>query len=279
MPREDGESGVPSLSELVDKPAFDHATPSAPNEPKPEPVKEPVAKESKDDPDKRFAGVLRETLEEREKRQKAERERDQYKSAWEQHQRKLQAEEANDPAPDMFKDPDGYNAWVERQLDKRAQAIASKHVEPLQQKVSDYALRLSAMQTKASIGDERWAKLNDWISKLDPKDQQWLQTQPDPYGAAYAEYRRVTTFERLGSDDLDTYEQKLREKIKAELMAQSAPVADDFDDEEPSFAPKPAPTPRSFAGQRSAGGTRVNEYSGPKPLSQIVAEKQPRGRR
>lgn len=234
-------------------------------EPKPKKVK------AKDEDDARFKGILNETLNEREKRQKAEAERDQYKNAWEQHQRKLQAEQENDPAPDMFKDPKGYNAWVERQLDRRAKAIAAQHVTPLKDQLSDYSLRVSEMAAEKALGTDRWNALNDWIERQPPQFKAWAMQQPDPYAAAYQHYRQVTTFERLGQDDLDTYDKKQREKWEAEYKAkqQAQPTFDEPDDEP---ATPQTRMPASFASKPSTS-ERTSPQAGPKPLGQILKDK------
>ena len=233
------------------------------------PEPRPKKGKAKDDDDKRFVGLLNETLSEREKRQRAEAERDQYRIAWEQHQRKLAAEQDRDPAPDMFKDPNAYNAWVERQLDKRAKAIASEHVTPLKGQLADYALRVSEMTAEKALGEKRWNALNDWIEGQSPQFKQWAMSQPDPYAAAYQHYRQASTFDRLGNDDLDTF----LEKQKAEWMKANAPAPGQAFDEPAAPPLQTRAMPASFAAKSSTGGDRTSPAAGPTPLGQILKDK------
>ena len=268
------EERAPIVADYTDSLDREEAHEEARERPEPKPRKEKG--KAKDEDDARFRGILNETLAEREKRQKLEAELGQYKAWAAEQQRKIAAEADRDPAPDMFKDPKAYNAWVERQLDKRAKAIASQHVTPLKDQLSDYALRVSEMQAEKALGPERWNKLNDWIEKQDPRFKQWAMSQADPYAAAYQHYRQATTFERLGSDDIDTYEQKLREKLEAEYKAKLAAAQqtfDESDDEQDDAPPAKTPMPSSFAGRRSAGERSSSAPVGPKPLGEILKNK------
>jgi hypothetical protein len=264
------------LTEIVDKPKLAE-TPAVVDRPeRPPPERKPKA----DKPAVPEGYVpLREVLDERERRQKIEAERDRYQRAWEDHQRKLAAEQDKDPAPDMFRDPNAYNEWVDRQLNKRAEAIARQHVEPLIGQVTQAQLALSELRIEKQIGPDRYQKLNDWITAQGEQFRAWCLGQSDPYAAAYQQWRQRTTFERLGEDDLDTYEQKLREKIMAELKGPVDPPDAEFDDDRPP--PKQTQAPRSFAAARSADPNRdasTGRFTGPRPLGEILRE-QPKTRK
>lgn len=275
------------LSEIVDKPRLaDPPSKAVTDEPRAEP-KPKREKVEKPDDEARFRGLLNETLGEREKRQAAERERDQYKQAWAEHQRKLAADQEHDPAPDQFRDPKAYNAWVERQMDKRAESYAQRHIAPLQEQVRDAHFNLSMMRAKEHLGVEKFGKMEEWIQAQwkDPRGaqvMQWCLDQPDPYHAAYQQYRQRTTFERLGNDDLDTYEQKLRDKILAELKGPIDP-SNGIDEDDADFdTPKPRQAaPRSFASSRSSDPSRDQggRFAGPRPLGELVKEKDQRRKR
>lgn len=268
------EPAAPVVADYTDNLDREEAHEQAREEVKPEPKAQKKPK-PRDDDDARFRGILNETLSEREKRQAAERERDQLRTALAEHQRRIQAEQERDPPPDMFKDPAAYNAWMERQLDRRAQAVAARHVSPLQERLADASLRVSEMQARAALGEKRWNGLNDWIEKQDQRFKDWAMSQPDPYAAAYSEYRRVTTFERLGSDDLETYEEKLRAQIKAEMEAERQRAVQTFDEPEADEDAPPVrkPMPHSFAAKPSAGERTSSGAGGVKPLGQILKEK------
>lgn len=267
------------LSEIVDKPRLQtDVSPvvDAPRQAAPVERPERKAKAEKPDDDARFRGLLNETLSEREKRQAIERERDQYKRAWEEHQRKLAADQERDPAPDMFRDPQAYNAWVERQVSKRAEAIANQRVSPLQSRLSQQTQMLSAMSVKGRIGDEKWGKLNEWIAQQPPQFHDWCLDQDDPYGTALEQYRQRTTFERLGDKDIDTL---IEEEVAKRLAAKAGPIdppEDDLDEDERDYDAPRRPAPKSFAGARSADPTRDTQgrFTGPRPLGELVAERQ-----
>lgn len=266
------------LSEIVDKPKLAEA-PAIVDTPEPRQKREPKP-EAKPDDEARFRGLLNETLSEREKRQAAERERDQYRNAWTEHQRRLAAEADKDPAPDMFKDPKAYEAWTDRQIRKQAEAIAKQQVQPIMAQVSEQTFVLSEMRAEKALGPERWARLNEWIKQQNPEFHSWAATQPDPYWAAYEQYRQRTTFERLGNDDLETYEAKLRAKILAEMKGPIDPPDDDDFDHNP--APQQSRNaPRSFAASRDAKPDRDQggRFTGPKPLGELVREKDQRKKR
>lgn len=284
---EEGQGAQPSLQEIIDKKPIADFTEDAGRE-----QAHQQAREEREKPPERQkrevkAEVppgyvpLRETLDERERRQAAERERDQYKRAWEDHQRKLQDEQNNDPAPDMFKNPDAYNSWVERQLDRRAKAIAQQHVQPLQQELYSSRLTLSELRAKNALG-ERFAPFNEWLAKQPDDFKDWAESQADPYGAAWQQYRTRTTFERLGNDDLDAFLEKQKQAWLAE-QRQPARIAEQSDEEEDFDEPQQsrARMPRTFAAGRSAEPTTAGRaaHAGPKPLGEILKERPARSQR
>lgn len=56
----------------------------------------------------------------------------------------------DDPRPDMYVDPDGYTAWVERRAELRAQAIVEKKLAELQPRLDQQeAFRLSVSERQA----------------------------------------------------------------------------------------------------------------------------------
>lgn len=259
------------LSDIVDKPRL-QTDASRIADPAPE-RKERRPKEAKPVVPEGYV-PLREVLDTRDRAKKAEEDRDRYRAWIEDQQRKLAAEQDKDPAPDMFKDPAGYNAWSERQIEKRATAIAEKRFAPLRDQVSDQALMISEMQARNTLG-ERWTPFNKWLSEQPQEFKDWAMSHDDPYGVAYGQYRQRTTFEKLGSDDLDTY---LEKQKKAWLAEQRVPAgaAEPEDDLENDQEPPPKQTPRSFAAGRSAE-PKGERFAGPKPLGAIL-DKSPKRR-
>lgn len=272
----DGALESTPLETIVDTPKLTETTPSV-VEDKPEPRQKREPKPDKPVIPEGYV-PLREVLDTRDRAKKAEEDRDRYKTAWDEHQRKLAAEADKDPAPDMFKDPRAYNAWVDRQVNKRAEAIAKQQVAPIMEQVSAQTLRLSEMAAEKHLGAERWARLNEWIGKQDEGFRAWAMSQPDPYWAAYEQFRQRTTFEKLGNDDLETYEQKLRAQIMAELKGPVDPREPAFEDDDPT--PQQS-APRSFANGRNADPTKDkgSKFAGPKPLGELLAAKPQQNKR
>jgi hypothetical protein len=270
------------LSEIVDKPRLQTDTSPAVDPPRQAaPVEKPERK-SKVDDETRIRGLIRETIEERDKRQALERERDQYKRAWEEHQRTLSAK-TKAPVPDMFRDPQAYTAYVEQMTLENARQIAEERSAPLVEKVTRLELQLSERSASQHLGPEKWKKLNDWIEQQGEQFKNWAISQPDPYFAAYEQYRQRTTFERLGNDDIDTLiEKEVAKRLAAQRGPIDAPDGDIEEDDADFDAPKPKPAaPKSFASSRSADPARDpgGRFTGPKPLGAILAEKSPNRRK
>lgn len=266
------------LSEIVDKPRLQTDVSPVVDAPRQAaPVERP---ERKPKAHKERTVPLAEHIDQRislQEKLRTEKERaDRLEATWAEHQRKLAADQERDPAPDMFRDPQAYNAWVERQVIKRAEAIANQRVSPLQQRLSYQTQVLSATTVKGRIGEEKWAKLNEWIAQQPPQFHNWCLDQEDPYGSALEQYRQRTTFERLGDKDIDTL---IEEEVAKRLAAKAGPIdppEDDLDEDERDYDAPRQRAPKSFAGARSADPTRdtSGRFTGPRPLGELVAERQ-----
>jgi hypothetical protein len=271
------------LSEIVDKPRISEPPAKAiTDEPRPEPRQRKSEKPAIPE----GYVPLREVLDERDRRKQFEEKAQRYEQAWNEHQRRLAAEQDKDPAPDMFRDPNAYNQWVERQVAKRGERLLEERLTPLQQQLRDTTFELSMERTQRDLGPEKFGQLEQWITQQwndqnGARVMQWCLNQPDPYRAVYAQYHQRTTLERLGQDDLDTYEKKLREKILAELRGPIDAPDSDIEEDDADFDSRKPPAPKSFASSRSADPARDpgGRFTGPKPLGAILAEKSPNRRK
>jgi len=268
------------LSEIVDKPRLsDPPAKAITDEPRPEPRQRREKTEKPAIPEGYVP--LREVLDTRDRAKKAEEEAARYRTWIEDQQRRLAVEQDKDPAPDQFRDPQAYTAWVERQISKRAEGIAKRQFEPMRAQTEAMQLRLSEMTAKDHLGPDKWTKLNAWIESQPQQFKDWAMSQPDPYFAAYDQYRQRTTFERLGNDDIDTLiEKEVAKRLAAQRGPIDAPDGDIEEDDADFDAPKP-PAPKSFASSRSADPSRDQggRFTGPKPLGAILAEKSPNRRK
>ena len=266
------------LSEIVDKPRLQTDTSPAVDPPRQAaPVERPERKPKAEKPDEdvRFKAMLRETLEEREKRQAMERKLADYERVFAEHQRTLSAK-TKAPPPDMFRDPDKYTAYIQEAIREEAEKIANQRVTPLQERLSYQTQVMSAERVKNRVGDEKWNKLNEWIAQQPPQFHNWCLDQEDPYGSALAQYHQRTTLERVGDKDIDTL---IEEEVAKRLAAKAGPIDppdDDLDEDERDYDAPRQRAPKSFAGARSADPTRdtAGRFTGPRPLGELVAERQ-----
>lgn len=154
--------------------------------------------------------------------------------------------------PDPVDDPQGYHEYVVGQV--RAEQSRFQ---------LETKLNLSERFAVQQHGRESFEECQAWLSTK-PELADWCVMQADPWGAAFAQYQRERIAEEIG-DDPKAYEQRLREKIMAELQAaQGAPPSTSPASMTATRATPPAPA--SMA--RSAGTARdANGRFAPTPLS------------
>ena len=155
-------------------------------------------------------------LDEREKRQKYERELEDLRQ-WRQQQ------EAKQPKPDFFDNPEAALSQVQQATQQ--QIIASK----LQQ-----SKFFAEREYGADLVQEAYAYFDQH-----PQQSHALLNEPSPFHAAVEYYKRQKAMQEIGADP-EAYKAKLRAELEAEL-ASKAPQ-------------KPAAPPRSLASAPSAGG-------------------------
>jgi hypothetical protein len=194
-----------------------------------EPATPPVAQEA----DKGVPLVA--LLDEREKRHQAAREADELRR--ELAALKAQAQPKAKPI-DVLEDPEGF---------------ARQQQQMLQQAILDDRLERSRYMAVEKHGE---AKINEVISFFNdpqhaPKTHEF-KFHPDPVGAAIRYYEEQQELTRLRSEGgLSAYETKLREQIRAELLA-----------EVQSGGPKPATPPPSLASAASSGAAKAPPVNG-----------------
>lgn len=152
----------------------------------------------------------------------------------ERQERELQAQ-----APDIFADPVAYRDWMREQ----ARADAQRQIEPLMQQLREINLRNSELNARVSLGPDRWNALNDWIRKQPREWHKDIAQEWDPYAAAWEDYTRASTFERLGDKSLDEFVEAEVARRLQERGAAAAPIAP----EQP--APRRQEQPRAPNGQ------------------------------
>ena len=199
--------------------------PESKGDPAPEPeTATPAVSEPKED---RFA-PLSALLDERDKRQAAQRQA-------EELQRKLaqfEAQQAAPQAPDFYEDPEGrinQALWNER-------------------------LNTSELVARNTHGDAKVDEAREAFlaaAQKNPALQMELRGSRHPYDFVVSWHKRTRALSEIG-DDPDAYRAKLQEEIRQQVLAEFAQA-------QPQ---KPAAPPPSLASAASAGGAQTETQSG-----------------
>lgn len=193
----------------------------------PEPVESPVQQ-----------APLTALLDEREKRQEAQRkaeEADRRIAEMQAHLRQLQQPEQE--APDWDLDP---------------QAAAQHQRMTVEQQFQARLMQMSKFQAEREFGPET---VNEAVAYFDkhPAASQQFKNHPSPFHAAVEFYERQKVAEEIGTDP-EGYKTKLREELMAELraeMTQNAPQTS-----------KPTAPPPSVASAPAAGREAIAQGGG-----------------
>lgn len=121
--------------------------------------------------------------------------------------------------------------------DERTQAVQQQ----LMQAAVAHKVNLSRQYAERQYGPEFVQQVTDFFNdpRHAPMSHQFLRTE-DPFGAAVEYFNAAQALREIGPDP-KAYEQKLRERIKAEMLAELPPT-------------KPKAPPRSMASAPAAGG-------------------------
>jgi hypothetical protein len=216
-------AGAP-VEEPVVTPAEPEPTPEA--KPQPEesanPLVPPVV-EAKPDPG--FVPITS-MLDEREKRQKLEAELAQLRASQQQPQ--------PEPVPNMFEDPEGFQAYQQQFANQTAINVK---------------LDLSEDMARQAHGDELVDQARDWaLQRFQsiPGFQAHVLGQRNPYGFVVQEYRKAQIADQITPEDLAQFQ--AWKTAQAQIQTPAPPTA-----AAPPNSPRSVP-PRSLASAPSAGG-------------------------
>ena len=158
-------------------------------------------------------------LDERDKRQNAQREAAELR-AWREAQERRR--EAEVQAPNILDDPDGYHQWVQQEFG----ALNQRFEQTLDARLAQQRIGLSMRAWKKELGAEQFKSLHEWTATMPPGWVAWAEAQDDPFGAAFDEFdkhrkaERAKEFEaKLSGKDLDAY---IAEQVEARLAAAQA---------------------------------------------------------
>jgi len=167
--------------------------------------------------------------------------------------------------PSVFDDEEGYTRHLTRNVDDivfdRVLAMSDYNAK---REFQDFA---EVMGTEGSGQDEVHTK---WVGLIqrDPALYDKFRTHPHPVAFAYQELKRRALLDEIGEDP-KAYKARIRAELEAELRGQ--PGAQPAAVQAPA---KPEPiVPQTLAGQPSKAARSAPEWSGPKPLDDILAAK------
>ena len=178
-------------------------------------------------------------LDEREKRQKFERELEEYKRKYEEVTRKP-------PQPlDPLADPEAF----ERQLNERIERVRW-----------DAITNASLVAATRHHGPEKVKAAEEWLQQelqSNPAIWQAIQRQPDPYDFVVSQHQRTLRMAKLGDEDPEAFAQKWAEANGYVKAGQAQAVGGASPSQQPTL-PRP-----SLASAPSAGGKAPNVPVGP----------------
>lgn len=198
-------------------------------------------------------GLLAAKQAEKAKRQAAEKERDDFAAQLKALRDELHASKQQEPkeppkpAPDIWEDTQGWqNHFGGQVVDAATQQAAYQN-----------KLSTSEFYARKNIEgfDNEWENLNQWLTE-NPAIAQQAAADYDPWGFAWRQYDNQRQLKELGATDVASLEQKLREKILAELQEQTPA--------------EPQKVPPTLSTKRSVGSRSGPAWTGPTPLGDLI---------
>lgn len=177
--------------------------------------------------------------------------------AFQGQQRPQQAQPPQE-APAIWDNPDGF-------VDHRVSQALQGQVDPIREAIM-FNSRLTAEayhKPEAVRAAEDAFNEAARTGQIDPREHARINSSPNPFHAAVLWHKQTSALSQIGSDP-DAYRERVRAELLAEMQGQTAPFARP----QPNGAPPAMPS--SFAAGRSAGPRATPQWSGPKPLSEIM---------
>ena len=179
-------------------------------------------------------------LDEREKRQKFERELEEYKRKFEEATRKP-------PQPlDPLADPEAF----ERQLNERIERVRW-----------DAITNASLVAAVRHHGQEKVKAAEEWLQQelqQNPALWQSIQRQPDPYDFVVSQHQRTLRLQKIGDEDPEAWAQKWAEANGYQKVTPQPQAAGGAGPSSQPTLPRP-----SLASAPSAGGRTPSTPTGP----------------
>lgn len=214
--------------------------------PEAQPEHEP-APETKDEPEKGWS--YHAYKDEKDKRQALETELGTMRRQLHDFQ---QRQAAPVDVPDFYDDPAGF---------------MGQQIARMEQARLDDRLNMSEAIARRTLGDDVVSKAQEWAlaaGRADPALGARIVNSADPYGEAVHLYQQASAMQEMGGDPV-TWQQRERERIKAEILAEMQATN--------PGNPQPKPVMPTPAGTVRNVGTRSGPaWSGPRPIGEILGD-------
>jgi hypothetical protein len=216
-----------------------------------EPPKEPTPPSEDDDLAGKETIPVKQALDERRKRQDAEKRTKELEDeiAKLRTQPQQQQQQPQQQRPDPYSDPDGAAAWDRAQADER-----------------DFELRCELTRdTWMDLKSDYEQKEAAFLEEVDknPALRLSLRQSSNPAKFAYEQGSKLLLQREIG-DDASAYRERIREEVRAEIEAEAQQQTT------PQAKPKPR-VPQSLAKETSAPVASKDEsWDGPTPLDKVL---------
>lgn len=256
---EELQQGEGEVQGAVETPAPEAASPAPSSDAAPAQPQAPAAPPT---PPQDHLAPVKALLDERDRRQAAEREAAQLK-AWRAEQER-KAREAAAQAPNVLDDPEGYHAYWQN----RYNALERGFQQRLEQTAFTNKMNLlRRVWSKDLGGREKLVELEKWAAQQPPDWLDWCNNQEDPFEAAYEAREQRTRAEKAKALEAELGGKSLEERIAEAVAAERAKWESAHAD------PETPGQPRAPDGKFASPSTRHQ----PMPLSQVNGAAAPRG--
>lgn len=227
------------VEEAVDTPAEPEKTEVKAETPEPEQTGEDVGEPPAPEPDRQREIPVTALLDEREKRQEAQRKAEEYDRQLREMRAEMQRlKEPKQEAPDWFENP---------------QEAAKFHNTQVEQQFQARMLQQSKFLAEREFGSETVTEAVQYFDRY-PAASQQFKDHPSPFHAAVEFYQRQKVAQEIGSDP-ESYKAKLREELRKELEAEMTQTGAALQSSKPKAPPPSAARAPSVGGEAITPGT------------------------
>lgn len=174
--------------------------------------------------------------------------------------------------PDPIEDPAGYHAYITGDFNRRQQDFELRTT-----------LSFSERFARQQHGHEAFEECQAWLTTK-PELADWCVMQPDPWGAAFAQYTRDRLVEEIGDDPNAWRERetaRIRAEVEAELNAGGGGQEPQHIPARRTMTPARDAPPAPASSVRSAVGVERDgrgRFQGQTPMGSILSAGRPAGR-